>query len=93
MSATQISENSGLNVADLAAELLSLAHAHHVPATLGLYMRLALLVSFIFSALFIIIISFKRRHLALKHNPNSFWGKVDDELEAFREGGSEAYIE
>ncbi|KAJ6563258.1 hypothetical protein B0H10DRAFT_1966155 [Mycena sp. CBHHK59/15] len=72
-----IGENSGLNVADLAAELLSLAHAHHVPATLGLYMRLALL----------------RRHLALKHNPNSFWGKVDDELEAFREGGSEAYVE
>ncbi|KAJ7768069.1 hypothetical protein DFH07DRAFT_769285 [Mycena maculata] len=72
-----ITENSGLNVADLAAELLSLAHANHVPSTLGLYICLALL----------------RRHFALKHNPNSFWAKVDNELEALREGGSETYVE
>ncbi|KAJ7775834.1 hypothetical protein B0H14DRAFT_3164506 [Mycena olivaceomarginata] len=32
----KIIENARLNVAELAAELLSLAHAHHVPATLGL---------------------------------------------------------
>jgi hypothetical protein len=41
----QIIENSRSNVADIAEELLSLTHARFVPHTLGLYMRLALLVS------------------------------------------------
>jgi hypothetical protein len=40
-----IIENSRSNVADIAEELLSLTHARFVPHTLGLYMRLALLVS------------------------------------------------
>ncbi|KAJ7343867.1 hypothetical protein DFH08DRAFT_1009002 [Mycena albidolilacea] len=73
----KIIENARLNVAELAAELLSLVHAHHVPATLGLYMRLALL----------------RRHIGLKHNANSFWGKVDQEMETFREGGSQDFVD
>ncbi|KAJ7208510.1 hypothetical protein GGX14DRAFT_395666 [Mycena pura] len=72
-----IVDNLNLPVADLAAELLSLPHARHVPSTLGLRMRLSLL----------------RRHIGLKHNSNSFWKTVDDELEAFREDGSEAYVD
>ncbi|KAJ7078982.1 hypothetical protein C8R43DRAFT_965920 [Mycena crocata] len=70
-------KNIGLNVADLAAELLSQAHAQHVPATLGLYMRLALI----------------RRNVAQKHNANKFWGKIDEEMEAFRAEGSQAFID
>ncbi|KAJ7235143.1 hypothetical protein B0H12DRAFT_1238825 [Mycena haematopus] len=73
----KIIENARLNVAELAAELLSHAHSHHVPHTLGLYMRLALL----------------RRHIGLNHNANAFWGKVDDEMEEFRGGGSEAFVD
>ncbi|KAJ7438297.1 hypothetical protein B0H11DRAFT_2206218 [Mycena galericulata] len=73
----KIGENIDLNVAELAAELVSQVHAQHVPATLGLYMRLALI----------------RRNITLKHNPNKFWGKVDEELESFRAEGSQAFID
>ncbi|KAJ7243118.1 hypothetical protein B0H12DRAFT_1074097 [Mycena haematopus] len=72
----KIIENARANIAEMAEELVSLVHTQHIPHTLGLYMRLALL----------------RRHLALKHSANSFWGKVDNELEAFREGGTQTFV-
>ncbi|KAJ6511060.1 hypothetical protein C8R45DRAFT_1162480 [Mycena sanguinolenta] len=68
----KINEHSCGNMADIAEELLSLTHARFVPHTLGLYMRLALL----------------RRHLALNHTANAFWGKVDNEMQdAHADGG------
>ncbi|KAJ7092341.1 hypothetical protein B0H15DRAFT_833587 [Mycena belliarum] len=73
----KIIENAGANVADIAEVLVSLVHTQHVPHTLGLYMRLALL----------------RRHIGFNHSANAFWGKVDDELEAFREGGTQSFVE
>ncbi|KAJ7800654.1 hypothetical protein B0H14DRAFT_3784920 [Mycena olivaceomarginata] len=74
----KIIENSRSNVADIAEELLSLTHAHFVPHTLGLYMRLALL----------------RRHLALNHTTNAFWGKVDNEMEDARAaGGAQSLVD
>ncbi|KAJ7835608.1 hypothetical protein B0H13DRAFT_2369256 [Mycena leptocephala] len=66
----KIIENARANVAEMAEALVSLVHTQHIPHTLGLYMRLALL----------------RRHIGLNHSANAFWGKVDNELEAFREG-------
>ncbi|KAJ6482711.1 hypothetical protein C8R45DRAFT_307051 [Mycena sanguinolenta] len=73
----KIIENARSNVADMAADLLTIAHARHVPHTLGLYMRLALL----------------RRHLGLQHSVNAFWGKVDDEMEESRKGGSQSFVD
>ncbi|KAJ6600734.1 hypothetical protein B0H10DRAFT_2230823 [Mycena sp. CBHHK59/15] len=73
----KIIENAGANVAEMAEVLVSLVHTQHVPHTLGLYMRLALL----------------RRHIGFNHSANVFWGKVDDELEAFREGGTQSFVE
>ncbi|KAJ7456257.1 hypothetical protein B0H11DRAFT_1925788 [Mycena galericulata] len=73
----KIIENSRSNIADMAEELLSITHARHVPHTLGLYMRLALL----------------RRHLAFKHSGNMFWGKVDDEMEESRQGGAQGLMD
>ncbi|KAJ7760289.1 hypothetical protein DFH07DRAFT_771917 [Mycena maculata] len=73
----KIIENARSNVADMAADLLSISHARQVPHTLGLYMRLALL----------------RRHLGLKHSANAFWGKVDDEMEDARKGGSQSFVD
>ncbi|KAJ7852594.1 hypothetical protein B0H13DRAFT_1904495 [Mycena leptocephala] len=66
----KIIENARANVAEMAEAL-------HIPHTLGLYMRLALL----------------RRHIGLNHSANAFWGKVDNELEAFREGGTQSFVE
>ncbi|KAF7344328.1 hypothetical protein MSAN_01913700 [Mycena sanguinolenta] len=73
----KIIDNARSNVADMAAELFSITHARYVPHTLGLYMHLALL----------------RRLLGLKHSVNTFWGKVDDEMEEFRKGGSQAFVD
>ncbi|KAJ7144227.1 hypothetical protein C8R44DRAFT_846145 [Mycena epipterygia] len=73
----KIIENAGANIAEMAEVLVSLVHTQHVPHTLGLYMRLALL----------------RRHIGLNHSANAFWGKVDNELEAFREGGTQSFVE
>ncbi|KAJ7209292.1 hypothetical protein GGX14DRAFT_395398 [Mycena pura] len=73
----KIIENARANVTEIAEELLSLVHTQQVPHTLGLYMRLVLL----------------SRHLGFKHSANAFWGKVDDELEAFREGGSQSFVD
>ena len=69
----QIIENARSNVAEMAAELLSIAHARHVPHTLGLYMRLALLASSYCSPLIHHVnLYFQRRHLGLNHSANAF---------------------
>ncbi|KAJ7505903.1 hypothetical protein B0H11DRAFT_2186562 [Mycena galericulata] len=72
-----IGENMKTNVSELANILLSDTHAQHVPLTLGLLMRIALL----------------RCHVGMNHSSNTFWNKVDEELEVFTENGPDEFVE
>jgi hypothetical protein len=88
-------ENNKLDIATLTASLVS--HSLHVNATLGLYFRVAFVVSLlhdhaIYSTNSMPDQLFQRLHCTLGHSNADFWPKIDQELAALRKPGSTEFI-
>ncbi|KAJ7358444.1 hypothetical protein DFH08DRAFT_932506 [Mycena albidolilacea] len=82
-----------VDIATLTASLV--VHSEHVNATMGLYLRVALIMCYPFQKHFIFFLcklSLQRLHCSQGHSTAVFWLKIDEQLAELRNKGSEELV-